>query len=92
MVDYCGPEWIDFVLTQNAPVSIYLDEIEGEVTSWFVTWRDGTMSLQGGDAATARATAAMFIYLYDCGLQCDLARDLACAYFDPRIGRTVTSR
>jgi hypothetical protein len=74
------------VLAAYAPVTVYLDTV-GQVMSWFVTWPHGTMSLQGGTEVNARATAALFMYLYEQGIDCGLARDLACSYFDPRIGR-----
>lgn len=61
----------------------------GLIDYWSVGWIHGTMDLQNSDEKTARCTAALFCYLYDHGLPVGLARDLACSYFDPRIGRKI---
>lgn len=86
--DFSSPEFVEAFLGHPdiGPVSVYLDTVAG-VRSWFLHWRHGTMSLQGGHEVNARATAALFIFLYGHEIEAGLARDLACSYFDPRIGR-----
>lgn len=52
-----------------------------------ICWEYGCMSLQRALPREVRATAALFMHLYELGVDCSLARDLACSYFDRRIGR-----
>jgi hypothetical protein len=86
--DFRDPAFVEAFLTHPdiGPISVYLDTV-GCVQSWFLHWRHGTMSLQGGHEVNARAAAALFIFLYGHEIEAGLARDLACSYFDPRIGR-----
>lgn len=59
----------DFIFEENGP------------KSWYVLHSEGVMSLQGGTVEEARATAALFLYLWHSGIHVSLARDLACSYW-----------
>lgn len=49
--------------------------------SWYVCWRHGFLSLDGGNRDRSRHVAALFVHLWLKGVDADLARDLACRYF-----------
>lgn len=86
--DFCSSEFVEAFLAHEdiGPVTVAFETHAG-IGSWYLGWRHGSMDLQGGTELNARATAALFIYLWHLGIDCGLARDLACSYFDPRIGR-----
>jgi len=59
---------------------------------WSVVWAHGSMSLLSTGSCgpnTAVGTAALYVRLWLQGIDCGLARDLACSYFDRRIARTM---
>lgn len=61
---------------------------------WNLSWSHGSMGLLATascDPNTAVCAAALFVRLWLAGLDVGLARDLACSYFDPRIGRPANS-
>lgn len=87
--DPCVLEESEKMLKERGPVEVTRAR-RGLIDYWSVGWIHGTMDLQNSDEKTARCTAALFCYLYDHGgLPVGLARDLACSYFDPRIGRRI---
>lgn len=86
--DPCVLAEAEEILSLFGPVAVTFEQ-HGLIDCWYVGWKHGSMSLQLSDEKTARCTAALFCALYEQGVPCGLARDLACSYFDLRIGRRV---
>jgi hypothetical protein len=87
MHDPTSLDFIEAVWAAHPLAYVEQTQCEGLPLHPTLCWEYGTISLQRGLPREERATAALFMYLFLQGVDVGLARDLACSYFDRRIGR-----